>query len=344
MRPKWLLTSINIFTIVKSQSQPLCFFMAKSEIYHSRQAGQEGNISRDLFSSDVLRPVERQDLQTLGINTDVVKSVDRQRMGIAEVPTGYFTQMENGQFVVRGHVYTEVGVKTGEDHDWTGRVFFFPQDATKNGAAVELPSFVMEDGFQVLIHNTPDSTDEAHTIRMDSVCKTSMYDGGHVSSAGIEGLGCDCSGQRTEAKKVIMQSPRGLSILSPMEGRGNGQRVHVQQIQIQNYMARAGQEVPDTYQAVEALGHKRDPRSALYFLEALIIRELFDIDKINLLSNNPEKSTALAEAGINVKLVDLTDVANPGYYSGLNAKAKAMGGHTGLARITTLFARHGKEK
>ncbi len=28
MRPKWLLTSINIFTIVKSQSQPLCFFMA----------------------------------------------------------------------------------------------------------------------------------------------------------------------------------------------------------------------------------------------------------------------------------------------------------------------------
>ncbi len=292
------------------------------------------------FHIDVLRHTERQDLLALGIEPNVVKSVDRKRIGISEIPTGYFVELTNGQHKIRGNVYTEIDVEMG-DGTWTGRAHFFPQDATKNGEAVDLPGFTIEDGYQILIHSPASEDETPMTIRIDSVCKTSMYDGGHISSAGEAGLGCDCSGQRNKAKKAIMRSPRGLSILSPMEGRGNGQRVHVQQIQVQNFMKRTGLEVLDTFETVEALGHKRDSRPDLYFLEALIIIELLGIDKINLLSNNPEKIAALQEAGIEVSPIDLIDTDNPNYYQGINAKAKAEGGHSGLARVIDLFRRDG---
>lgn len=299
--------------------------------------------SRELpFPLDVLRPTERQDLLGLGINPIVVKSVDRKRIGIAEIPTGYFVEMSNNEHTLRGHIYAEVDLETGDENNtWTGRVFFFPQDAVKNGEAVEIPSFAIDEGYQILVHTPNDSPDKPFTVRMDSVCKTSMYDGGHVSSAGNPDLGCDCLGQRDEGKRIILESPKGLSILSPMEGRGNGQRVHVQQIQMQNFMARTGQEILDTYQTVEALGHKKDSRPDLYFIEALILSELFGIGEVRLLSNNEDKANPLKNAGIKVTLDDIVDKKHPNYYMGINAEAKAKGGHTGLARAITLFQRRG---
>lgn len=309
-----------------------------------------GNIDR-LFSSstETFQPTEKNDLRTLGINPDVVKSVDRRKFWGAEVPSNYFIELGNGEYRLRGNANLEINVQTGDGYRWAGRVSFFPQDATKNGELVALPSFMMEDGYEILIHDDSQDTNEESLAqedapiltRIDSICKTSFNDGGHFSSAGREDLGCDCWGQRQEAKRLIMKRHRGISILSPMEGRGNGKRVHAQQIQIQNYMARTGQEIPDTYKTVEALGHKRDSRPEFYFIEALIIKELLGLENIELLSNNPDKADSLKQAGIKVILSDLIDAANPDYYKGVNANAKRANGHTGLGpdRIATIFER-----
>jgi 3,4-dihydroxy 2-butanone 4-phosphate synthase / GTP cyclohydrolase II len=103
-------------------------------------------------------------------------------------------------------------------------------------------------------------------------------------------LRCDCNGQLEMAMKAIAAEGRGLVIYEYQEGRGIGLMAKLQAYELQDVGI-------DTVQANHALGFKDDCRD--FGLPAAILHEL-GIKRVRLLTNNPRKSLALADAGIEV--------------------------------------------
>jgi 3,4-dihydroxy 2-butanone 4-phosphate synthase/GTP cyclohydrolase II len=103
-------------------------------------------------------------------------------------------------------------------------------------------------------------------------------------------LRCDCNGQLEMAMKAIAREGRGLVIYEYQEGRGIGLMAKLQAYELQDVGI-------DTVQANHALGFKGDCRD--FGLPAAILHEL-GIKRVRLLTNNPRKSLALADAGIEV--------------------------------------------
>jgi 3,4-dihydroxy 2-butanone 4-phosphate synthase/GTP cyclohydrolase II len=103
-------------------------------------------------------------------------------------------------------------------------------------------------------------------------------------------LRCDCADQLDIAMREIAREGRGLVIYEHQEGRGIGLMLKLQAYALQDVGL-------DTVDANRALGLEADCRD--FALPAAILREL-DIGRVRLLSNNPRKSRALAEAGIEV--------------------------------------------
>jgi GTP cyclohydrolase II len=124
-------------------------------------------------------------------------------------------------------------------------------------------------------------TSGAPLLRIHSQCFT-----GEV----LGSLRCDCHGQLEVAMKSIATEGRGLVIYEYQEGRGIGLMAKLQAYELQD----AG---IDTVQANHALGLKDDCRD--FSLPAAILRDL-GIKRVRLLTNNPRKSVALADAGIEV--------------------------------------------
>ena len=267
-----------------------------------------------------------EDMESLGINPYFVSSIEFAYFPEGVVPSAYNVKMqtERGDTMEARMIY-EIGYEDKKSRVWDGRIFVLPRSAHSNGQEVNLPSMYSQtDGYQILVKRNPNFSP---FVRIDSLCKTSMVDG-HRSSGGDEGLGCDCAEQRSIALSMIYQNG-GLSVLTPAEGRANGIEVHAQQIAIQNFSRRHNIPVPDTYKAVEALGHPADRRSEFYFLDALILRLFGMGDKnIILLTNNPEKVQAVRMGGINAEVRQLIDVAHIDYYHGVNGVAKAGNGHS----------------
>ena len=118
-------------------------------------------------------------------------------------------------------------------------------------------------------------------IRIHSQCLT-----GDV----FHSLRCDCRSQLELALDQIAAEERGLLIYEHQEGRGIGLLNKLRAYELQDQGL-------DTVQANEKLGFEADLRD--YALPAAILR-FFNIKKVRLLSNNPEKVAALEKADIEV--------------------------------------------
>jgi GTP cyclohydrolase II len=118
-------------------------------------------------------------------------------------------------------------------------------------------------------------------VRIHSECLT-----GDV----FHSLRCDCRAQLELALYRLGEEGRGMIIYEHQEGRGIGLMNKLRAYQLQDAGA-------DTVEANEQLGFRADHRE--YQLPGSILK-YFDIHKVRLLSNNPDKISALERAGIEV--------------------------------------------
>ena len=100
---------------------------------------------------------------------------------------------------------------------------------------------------------------------------------------------CDCGPQLREAVQRIA-ADGGLLLYLRQEGRGIGLYAKLDAYALQDTGL-------DTYEANRALGHADDERD--YAVAAQMLRAL-DVDRIDLLSNNPDKAGQLQRYGIDV--------------------------------------------
>jgi 3,4-dihydroxy-2-butanone 4-phosphate synthase/GTP cyclohydrolase II len=126
-----------------------------------------------------------------------------------------------------------------------------------------------------------DLTEDAPLVRIHSQCFTGEM---------LGSLRCDCNDQLDIAMRAIAEEGRGLLIYEHQEGRGIGLMAKLQAYALQD----AGL---DTVDANHALGFRADCRD--FSLPAAILHEL-RVSRVRLLSNNPRKSHALTDAGIEV--------------------------------------------
>ncbi|MBO1126493.1 GTP cyclohydrolase II [Enterococcus faecalis] len=118
-------------------------------------------------------------------------------------------------------------------------------------------------------------------IRVHSECLTGDVFGSHR---------CDCGEQLHEAMRMIEKKGRGAILYLRQEGRGIGlkNKLHAYQLQEQGM---------DTFDANLALGFKPDERDYQFAAEIL---DALGVEKIDLITNNPEKIEQLEALGINI--------------------------------------------
>ena len=103
-------------------------------------------------------------------------------------------------------------------------------------------------------------------------------------------LRCDCRQQLELALTMIAGEGAGILIYEQQEGRGIGLMPKLQAYELQDSGL-------DTVEANERLGFKADHRE--FALPAEVLKSL-GVSEVRLLSNNPEKVSALKRAGIAV--------------------------------------------
>jgi len=103
-------------------------------------------------------------------------------------------------------------------------------------------------------------------------------------------LRCDCRQQLEMALALIADAGAGVLVYEQQEGRGIGLMAKLQAYELQDRGL-------DTVEANEQLGFKADHRE--FGLPAAILQAL-GLKQVRLLSNNPEKVSALENAGIKV--------------------------------------------
>src|SRR6267154_85666 len=124
-----------------------------------------------------------------------------------------------------------------------------------------------------------DLTVGAPLVRIHSECFT-----GEV----LGSLRCDCNDQLDLAMRAIASEGRGLVIYEHQEGRGIGLMAKLRAYALQD-------EGLDTVEANRALGFEDDARD--FGLSVAILREL-GLDRVRLLTNNPNKVRALIDGGL----------------------------------------------
>ncbi len=102
---------------------------------------------------------------------------------------------------------------------------------------------------------------------------------------------CDCGNQLNLSLKKIKEENAGLVIYLRQEGRGIGLVNKVKAYELQD-------EGLDTVEANLKLGFLADQRD---FLVAAKILQYFNISKINLMTNNPDKIETIEKAGIKIE-------------------------------------------
>ena len=127
---------------------------------------------------------------------------------------------------------------------------------------------------------------------------------------------CDCGRQLRAAMEMIAREGRGVIVYQQQEGRGIGIINKIRAYALQDQGA-------DTIEANEQLGLAVDLRC--YEQCAEILREL-GLNRVRLISNNPEKMQALSQMGLDVVervslLIPPTDAAR-GY---LRTKKERLG-------------------
>lgn len=118
-------------------------------------------------------------------------------------------------------------------------------------------------------------------VRIHSQCLT-----GDV----FHSLRCDCRAQLELALETVAASGRGMVIYEQMEGRGIGLLNKLRAYELQDAGA-------DTVEANEQLGFEADLRA--YEAPAAVLSH-FGVKSVRLMTNNPEKISALEQEGIAV--------------------------------------------
>ncbi len=141
----------------------------------------------------------------------------------------------------------------------------------------------------------PSETEEAVVLKLGDLSISSGPPLVRIHSQCLTGdvfhsLRCDCRSQLELALDGIVKEGRGLLIYEHQEGRGIGLLNKLRAYELQDGGL-------DTVEANERLGFEADLRD--YELPAAILN-YFGIDKVRLLSNNPDKVAALEKAGIKV--------------------------------------------
>ena len=146
----------------------------------------------------------------------------------------------------------------------------------------KVATHVSPTGSEHAILKLGDITKAQVMVRLHSECLT-----GDVFGS----LRCDCGPQLERAISEISAAGSGLIIyLRDHEGRGIGLSEKIKAYELQDKGS-------DTVQANLDLGHPVDDRS---YVDAADILHRLNINSIELLSNNPEKSKSLISAGIAV--------------------------------------------
>ena len=148
---------------------------------------------------------------------------------------------------------------------------------------------------------------EAVLTRIHSACATGDLFGS---------LKCDCGEQLIEAMKIIEDKGSGIIVYLQQEGRGIGLMNKMKAYKLQ-------EEGMDTIEANLHLGFASDERD--YQIGAEILSEL-GVEKLELLTNNPDKIQGLEQYGIEVvKRIPLIIKSNPFNKHYLNTKENHMG-------------------
>src|ERR1700757_3507752 len=158
-----------------------------------------------------------------------------------------------------------------------------------------------------LVMTLGDLQDGVPLLRIHSQCLT-----GEV----LGSLRCDCRGQLELAMSAIADEGSGLVIYEYQEGRGIGLMAKLKAYALQDKGL-------DTVEANQALGFDADYRD--FSLAVAILHEI-GVDRVRLMSNNPQKVEALANGGIEVvELIACEAPLSPYALSYLRTKKKKMG-------------------
>jgi len=147
----------------------------------------------------------------------------------------------------------------------------------------------------------------APLLRIHSQCLTGEM---------LGSLRCDCRGQLELAMSAIAEEGSGLVIYEYQEGRGIGLMAKLKAYALQDTGL-------DTVEANQALGFDADGRD---FSMAVAILHEVGIDRVRLMSNNPQKVEALTKGGIEViELITCEVSPSPYALSYLRTKKNKMG-------------------
>ena len=129
-------------------------------------------------------------------------------------------------------------------------------------------------------------------------------------------LRCDCGAQLENAMKTIQDKGWGCLVYLRQEGRGIGLHAKIQAYNLPDRGV-------DTLEANLMLGHPADARD--YGIASEILSTV-GIERVNLMTNNPDKVAQLSEHGINVEnRVPLVVGVGEGNLDYLATKASRMG-------------------
>ncbi len=152
-----------------------------------------------------------------------------------------------------------------------------------------------------------DVTGPGVPVRVHSECLTSEV---------LGSLKCDCRDQLDRALDLIARRGRGVLLYLRQEGRGIGlgNKIRAYALQAKGH---------DTYEANRLLGFPDDLRR--YDVAADMLR-LLGVRSVELITNNPAKLSALAEAGIEVRgRIQLPSPSNPHNVGYLRTKRDRTG-------------------
>lgn len=148
---------------------------------------------------------------------------------------------------------------------------------------------------------------EAPIVRIHSQCLT-----GDV----FHSLRCDCHDQLHLALKRIAEAGAGILLYEQQEGRGIGLMAKLRAYELQDQGL-------DTIEANEQLGFESDYRH--FELPAAILKQL-NVTAVRLITNNPEKVSALESAGIRVtERLSAAIPTEPTFERYLETKRERMG-------------------